>query len=156
MHSSDINSMVKQANILGRVARGTMGALKSAPKGALIGGGLGMLAAPIVGLGLAPALGVGGAGAFSGAMLGGGIRGAVGGLRGFLKNPSAARSMSIPAGQRMAYNAGSALPAAAVGAGLGYMVSDEDNKLMGTAVGVAGGLLARPMVMRALRQRAGG
>ena len=40
-----------------------------------------------------------------------------------------------------------------VGGGLGYMLSDDDNKLMGTAIGITGGLLARPAVMKALQKR---
>jgi len=157
MHSIDMELMVKQANILGRLARGSIGAIKSAPKGAIIGGTLGMLTAPLGGAGLAAALGVGGAGAFSGAMLGGGLRGALGGVRGLLKNPNTGllpkHVMRAPAYQQAAYRAGSALPAVGVGGGLGYMMSDEDNKLMGTTLGVVGGLMARPAVMRALSKR---
>ena len=158
MSSTDMELMVKQANILGRLARGGFGALKSAPKGALIGAGVGALAAPFAGAGLAAALGVGGAGAFSGAMLGSGLRGTVGGLRGLLKGPNpaaaqAAKLMNMPAGQRAAFRAGSALPAAAVGGGVGYMMSGEDSELLGTTLGIAGGLLARPAVMRALAKR---
>ena len=149
--------MVKQANILGRLARGGMGAIKGAPKGALIGGTLGMLAAPLSGAGLAAALGVGGAGAFSGAMMGGGLRGALGGVRGLLKKPNAGRLpkhiREATANQQAAFRAGSALPAVGIGGGLGYMLSDEDNKLLGSTVGVAAGLLARPAVMRAIRSR---
>ena len=157
MYSTDIELMVKQSNILGRLARGGMGAIKGVPKGMFIGGALGALAAPLSGAGLAAALGVGGAGAFSGAMMGGGLRGAIGGVRGLLKSPNAS---SLPkhirqatANQQAAFRAGSALPAVGIGGGLGYMVSDDDNKLMGTTLGVVGGLMARPAVMRALRNR---
>jgi|SaaInlStandDraft_2_1057019.scaffolds.fasta_scaffold244961_1 hypothetical protein len=157
MHSTDMELMVKQANIIGRLARGSIGAIKGAPKGALIGGTLGMLAAPLGGAGLAAALGVGGAGAFSGAMMGGGLRGAIGGLRGLLKNPNAGQLpkhlRQAAANQQAAFRAGSALPAVGVGGGLGYMMSDEDNKLMGTTLGVVGGLMARPAVMRAIKNR---
>jgi hypothetical protein len=157
MSSTDIELMVKQSNILGRLARGGLGAIKGAPKGMMIGGALGALAAPLSGAGLAAALGVGGAGAFSGAMLGGGLRGAIGGIRGLLKNPNARRVPQhvrrATANQQAAYRAGSTLPALGVGGGIGYMVSDEDNKLMGTTLGVVGGLMARPAVMRAIRNR---
>ena len=67
--TTDIDIMVKQANILGRVARGIGGAAKGSGKGMLIGGTLGALAATFEGAGIAGALGVGGAGLFSGAML---------------------------------------------------------------------------------------
>lgn len=153
MSSTDIELMVKEANVLGRLARGGWGAIKGAPKGAVIGAGVGALAAPFAGAGLAAALGVGGAGAFSGAMLGSALRGTVGGVRGLLKNPNAAKHMNMPAAQQAAYRAGSALPAVAAGGGLGYMLSGEDSKLMGTAVGVVGGLMARPAIMRALAKR---
>jgi len=59
--TTDIDALVKQANILGRIGRGLAGAGKGAAKGMLIGGGLGMAAAPLAGAGLATALGVGGA-----------------------------------------------------------------------------------------------
>lgn len=158
--TTNIDAMVKQANILGRLARGAKGALGGAGKGMLIGGTLGALAAPFAGAGLAGALGVGGAGMFSGAMLGGGIRGAVGGVRGLLSNPAgkaAAKGVSGMGGAaKGAFRAGSALPAMAIGGGAGYMLSDEDNKFMGSAIGATAGLLARPVVMRALAQRARG
>ena len=157
MYNTDIELMVKQSNILGRLARGSIGAIKSAPKGALIGGALGALAAPLSGAGLAAALGVGGAGAFSGAMMGGGLRGTIGGLRGLLKGPVGTRVpqylQSATPSQLKAFRAGSMLPAVGIGGGLGYMVSDEDNKLMGTVAGIAGGLLARPVVMQAIQRR---
>jgi hypothetical protein len=160
MSSTDIELMVKEANILGRIARGGLGALKSAPKGALVGGALGTLAAPFAGLGLAGALGVGGAGAFGGAMTGGSMRGLIGGLRAFLKNPEAENAL-VGSGRALANQApsgASALakmaPAAAIGGGLGYALSDE-HKGVGTALGVAGGLLARPAIMRALAARRG-
>ena len=157
MHSTDMELMVKQANILGRLARGGIGAIKGAPKGMLIGGALGALAAPLSGAGLAAALGVGGAGAFSGAMLGGGLRGTIGGIRGLLKNPNARQLpkhiTQATANQQAAFRAGSALPAIGIGGGLGYMVSDDDNKMMGTTLGIVGGLMARPAVMRAIKSR---
>ena len=87
--TTDIDLMVKHANILGRLARGVGGAIKSTPKGMLLGGTLGALAAPLGGASLAAALGVGGAGMFSGAMLGGALRGTVGGIRGLMRNPGA-------------------------------------------------------------------
>ena len=61
--TTDIEFMVKQANILGRLYRGATGAVKAAPKGALFGG---LLGAGVTGatMGLAPALGVGGAGLY--------------------------------------------------------------------------------------------
>ena len=153
--TTDIDIMVKQANILGRVARGIGGAAKGSGKGMLIGGTLGALAAPFAGAGLAGALGVGGAGLFSGAMLGGAIRGSVGGLRGLLRSPV---SKGIPkhiANKNM-YRAGTSLPAIGIGAGAGYLVSDEDNKLMGSAIGAGVGLLARPAIVKALANRAAG
>jgi len=150
MSSTDIELMVKEANVLGRLARGGWGAIKGAPRGALWGAGLGALATPFLpGVGLAAALGVGGAGAFSGAMVGGG-------LRGLLKSPASTRAMQMakmPASQQAAFRAGTMLPAVAAGGGLGYMLSGEDNKMMGTAIGVAGGLMARPAVMRAIAKR---
>ena len=157
MSSTDIELMVKEANVLGRLARGGWGALKAAPKGALWGAGLGALATPFLpGVGLAAALGVGGAGAFSGAMVGGGLRGGISGLRGLLKTPASTRAMQMakmPASQQAAFRAGTMLPAVAAGGGLGYMLSGDDNKMMGTAIGVAGGLMARPAVMRAIAKR---
>ena len=158
--TTDIDMMIKQANILGRLARGAGGALKGSGKGMLLGGTIGALAAPFAGAGLAGALGVGGAGLFSGAMLGGGIRGTVGGLRGFLKSPG---SRSIPKhilnrgdAARQAYKAGLTLPAVGLGAGAGYMLSDDDNKMMGSAIGATAGLLARPAFVNALAKRASG
>ena len=158
--TTNIEDMVKQANIFGRLARGAKGALGGAGKGMLIGGAMGTLAAPFAGAGLAGALGVGGAGLFSGAMLGSGIRGTVGGLRGLLRNPAVG---NIPANiaQRggkaiSAYRAGSYLPALALGGGAGYMLSDDDNKFMGTAIGSVAGLMAKPLVMKALARRARG
>lgn len=153
--TNDIDFMIKQANILGRLARGTRGAIGGAGKGALIGGLAGTIAAPLAGVGLAGALGVGGAGLFSGAMLGGGIRGTVGGLRGLLKNPNAQKMMA-PASAGAAYKAGLTAPAVLGGAGLGYMLSDEDNKMMGSAIGGIAGLMARPALVKALAKRAGG
>ena len=161
MHSTtNIETMVKQANILGRLYRGATGALKAAPKGALMGGlAAGALAAPT--MGLAPALGVGGAGLFAGGLFGGAARGAIGGVRGLLsRSPRAlapaARTAEefanvLQKGNFLARPAG----AAAVGGGLGYLLSDEDNKLMGMALGAGGGLLARPGVLKMLARRAG-
>ena len=153
--TNDIDFMIKQANILGRLARGARGAIGGAGKGALIGGLAGTIAAPLAGVGLAGALGVGGAGLFSGAMLGGGIHGTVGGLRGLLKNPNA-QKMVAPASAGAAYKAGLTAPAVLGGAGLGYMLSDEDNKIMGSAIGGIAGLMARPALVKALAKRAGG
>lgn len=158
--TTDIDTMVKQANVLGRIARGLGGAAKGSGKGMLIGGAAGALAAPLTGAGLAAALGVGGAGMFSGAMLGGALRGTVGGIRGLLRNPKV-RGMPkhITGMGRSAedmYRAGMTLPALGVGAGAGYMLSDEDNKLMGSAIGATAGLIARPTIVKALAKRAGG
>ena len=156
--TTDIDNLVKQANVLGRLARGVTGSLRGAGKGMLIGGGLGAVAAPLAGAGLAGALGVGGAGLFSGAMLGGALRGSVGGLRGILSNPSArALPRAIANRGPMAanvYRAGAAAPALAIGAGAGYMLSGEDNKLLGSAIGATAGLLARPAIVKALAKRA--
>ena len=155
--TTDIDLMIKQANILGRLARGVTGAAKGAGKGLLIGGTAGALAAPLTGVGLAGALGVGGAGLFSGAMLGGSLRGTVGGIRGLLTNPGAkqlARSAARGSGYQAAARAGSALPALALGGGAGYLMSDDDNKFIGTAIGATAGLLAKPTIVRALARRA--
>ena len=174
MHSTtDISGMVKQANILARLARGAGGAIKAAPKGALIGGALGV-GATLPFAGLAAGLGAGGAGLFSGAMLGASTAGGISGLRSFLKSPAkkllapspivseglgmAAHTLpnyARPALARAAFNTGSVLPAVAVGGGLGYALSDRDSKLLGTTIGVVGGLAARPAVMRALAVRSG-
>ncbi len=162
--TTDIELMVKQANILGRLARGVGGALKGSGKGMLIGGTMGALAAPFAGVGLAGALGVGGAGMFSGAMLGGGLRGTVGGLRGLLSNPAAKklpaqiakRGGSLGVAHPGVARAGAALPALALGGGVGYMLSDDSNKLMGSAIGATAGLLAKPTIVRALAKRARG
>ena len=54
------------------------------------------------------------------------------------------------------YRAGTSLPAIGIGAGAGYLVSDEDNKLMGSAIGAGVGLLARPAIVKALANRAAG
>lgn len=161
MHSTtDISGMVKQANILARLARGAKGAIGGSAKGALIGGALGAAAAPFTGLGLAGALGVGGAGMFSGAMTGGAIRGTVGGLRGLLGSRSGAAMSNLarsPAtSEVMARGIGSRLPGMAIGAGAGYMLGDEDSKLLSSSVGALGGILAQPTLMRALERRAGG
>lgn len=158
--SSDIESMVKQANILGRLYRGTKGGITGGLKGMGAGAALGLAAAPLAGIGLAGALGVGGAGMASLGMLGAGAGASVGALRGLLsKSPRAALAkmpnVPLPAAQRAAFRAGTALPAAALGGGLGYLVSD-DNKMLGTALGAAGGIAARPMLMKALAKRAGG
>ena len=48
------------------------------------------------------------------------------------------------------------MPAVGIGAGAGYMLSDEDNKLMGSAIGATAGLLARPTIVKALAKRAAG
>jgi len=157
--TTDIDLMVKNANILSRIARGIGGAAKGAGKGILIGGAAGALGAPLAGAGLASALGVGGAGLFSGAMLGGSLRGTVGGLRGLLTNPSAKKlpgAIARTSEQVAAARAGSALPALALGAGAGYLLSGDDNKLMGSAIGAAAGLLAKPTIVRALAKRARG
>lgn len=159
--TTDIEAMVKQANILARLGRGVIGATKGAGKGALVGGTLGMLAAPFAGVGLAGSLGIGGAGLFSGLMTGGGIRGAMGGIRGLIKNPAAGKAIPA-ANSALAYSgknisrAGQMLPALALGGGAGYMLSGEDNKLMGTALGATAGLVARPTIIKALQQRARG
>lgn len=158
--TTDIDIMVKQANILGRLARGVGGAIKGSGKGMLIGGTAGALAAPLTGAGLAAALGVGGAGMFSGAMLGGALRGTVGGIRGLLRNPGARgitkqMARNSPSAANM-YRAGMTLPALGLGAGAGYMLSDDDNKLMGSAIGATAGLIARPTIVKALAKRAGG
>ena len=154
--------MVKQANIFGRLARGVTGAVKSAPKGALLGGlAAGALTLPT--MGLAPALGVGGAGIMSGAMFGGAARGAIGGVRGLLsKSPKALSKIPAAANTAELYNVvkGSnrllnPTTTTLGGAGLGYMLSDDDNKLLGTALGAAGGMFARPAVMKMLEKRAG-
>ena len=159
--TTDINNLVKQANVLGRLARGVGGSLRGAGKGMLVGCGLGAVAAPLAGAGLAGALGVGGAGMFSGAMLGGALRGTVGGLRGILRNPRAAGALPGNIAGRGAtaanlYRAGVAAPALALGAGAGYMLSGEDNKLIGSAIGATAGLLARPTIVKALAKRAAG
>lgn len=158
--TTDIDTMVKQANVLGRIARGVGGALKGSGKGMLIGGAAGALAAPLTGAGLAAALGVGGAGMFSGAMLGGALRGTVGGLKGLLRNPHARNiprhiaSKGQPANNM--YRAGLTLPVLGAGAGAGYILSDDENKLMGSAIGASAGLIARPTILKALAKRAGG
>lgn len=161
-HSNDIEFMVKQANIFGRLARGVTGAVKSAPKGALLGGlAAGALTLPT--MGLAPALGVGGAGIMSGAMFGGAARGAIGGVRGLLsKSPKALSKIPAAANTAELYNVvrGSnrllnPTTTTLGGAGLGYMLSDDDNKLLGTALGAAGGMFARPAVMKMLEKRVG-
>ena len=155
----DVELMVKHANVLGRLYRGTTGAIKSVPKGMLIGGALGAMAAPIAGVGLGGALGVGGAGAFAGSMIGGGLRGTIGGIRGLLSNPGSRKAVqmaSMPVNQRAALKAGATLPILAAGGGLGYMLSGEDNKMLGTGLGVASGLLARPALLRAIAKRAQG
>jgi hypothetical protein len=158
--TTDIEVLVKQANILGRIGRGLVGAGKGTAKGMLIGGGLGLAAAPLAGAGLATALGVGGAGLYSGAMLGGALRGTVGGLRGLFRNPGAAKAVPQHIAARGAtasnlYRAGSAVPALAIGGGAGYLLSDEDSKFMGSAIGATAGLLARPALVKALAKRAG-
>lgn len=152
--TTDIDTMVKQANILGRLARGVGGSLKAAPKGMLIGGALGALTAPFAGAGLAGALGVGGAGLFSGAMAGGALRGTVGGLRGMLRSPVATEIPSHIANKNV-FRLGASLPAIGLGAGAGYMLSDDDNKFIGSAIGAGAGLLARPAIVKALAKRAG-
>lgn len=154
--TTDIELMVKQANILGRLARGVGGAIKGSGKGMLIGGAAGALAAPLTGAGLAAALGVGGAGMFSGAMLGGALRGTVGGVRGLLRGPQARGIYNMGHSAKDMYRAGMTLPALGVGAGAGYMLSDDDNKLMGSAIGATAGLIARPTILKALAKRARG
>ena len=146
--------MVKQANILGRLARGVGGAIKSVPKGMMYGGMAGLLAAPLGGAGLAADLGVGGSGLFSGAMLGGALRGSMGALRGMLHSP-VAKDIPHQIATKNMYRAGLSLPTIGLGAGAGYMLSDEDNKLMGSAIGAGAGLLARPAIVNALAKRAG-
>jgi hypothetical protein len=154
--TTDMDVLVKQANVLGRLARGVGGALTGSGKGMLIGGAAGALAAPITGAGLAAALGVGGAGMFSGAMLGGALRGTVGGIRGLLRNPGSRHIASRGQPAASMYRAGMTLPALGVGAGAGYMLSDDDNKMMGSAIGATAGLIARPTIVKALAKRAGG
>lgn len=154
--TTDIDLMVKQANILGRLARGVGGTLGGAGKGMLIGGLGGAIAAPLAGAGLAAALGVGGAGMFSGAMLGGALRGTVGGVRGLLRGGAGRQIPRATAPAANMYRAGLTLPAVGLGAGAGYMLSDEDNKLVGSAIGATAGLLARPAIVKALAKRAAG
>jgi hypothetical protein len=161
MHSTtDISGMVKQANIVGRLARGAGGAIRSIPKGAIAGGLVGgAFALPTAGL--AAGLGVGGAGMYSGAMLGSSIAAGIGGLRGFLKRPTNQRivtkvpSVLKPTTEAMALDTGRMLPAIGIGGAVGYMASGDDSKLMGTTVGLIGGIAARPLVMQALAKRAG-
>ena len=161
MHTSqeEIDAIIKQANILGRVYRGTTGALKGAPKGALIGGLVGAGLTAATGGGLAAALGVGGKGLMSGAMAGGGIRGAIGGLRGLLssKGKQTAKALSHYSTSNPGAIAGMKpmLPLVG-GAGLGYALAGEDSKVLGTGLGAAAGLMARPAIMKALAKRAGG
>lgn len=157
--TTDMTRLVKQASVLGRLARGVSGAAKGAGRGMLIGGAVGAAAAPLAGAGLAGALGVGGAGLFSGAMLGGSLRGTVGGLRGLLRSPATATAVGrqVPSQvlRTAPYQAGSMLPALGLGAGAGYLLSDKDNKLLGSATGAFAGLLAKPTIVRALAARAG-
>jgi len=84
----------------------------------------------------------------------------VGGLRGAMSNPAAkklpAHMMRSGAPSRAVARAGAALPSLALGGGLGYMVSGDDNKLIGSAVGAAAGMLAKPAIVRALAKRARG
>ena len=157
MHSNDIDFMVKQANILGRLARGVGGALKSAPKGALYGGlAGGALALPT--MGLAPALGIGAA---SGAVFGGAARGAIGGIRGLLskapsrlaKIPTAANPEEFMKVVQQSNKLLSPTTTTLGGLGLGYMVSDEDNKLLGSAIGAGLGAFGRPALMNIIKER---
>ena len=160
---NDIEYLVKQANILGRLYRGSKGLLRGGAKGALLGAGLGAGAALTGGAGLAAALGAGGAGMLSGAKTVGAIRGVAEGAGGlFSKSPNAAKALeeisaaspmlerSIPASLKVPRG----LPIAA-GAGAGYLLSDEDNKMVGTGIGALLGLAAKPAIVRALKRRAG-
>ena len=154
--TSDIEYLVKQANILGRLYRGSKGFLRGGAKGALWGAGIGTLGALTSGLGLPAALGAGGAGMFSGAKAVGGIRGAAEGIGGLLS-----KSKPLTALERIAANPKAAdimLPRGiplAIGAGAGYMLSGEDNKMLGTGIGALAGLAARPAIVKALQRRAG-
>ena len=172
---NDIDLMVKQANVLRRLASASRGALGGGTKGMLVGGALGLGAAPLAGLGLAGALGVGGAGAAAMGMLGGGAGATVGALKGlFRKAPGVARAGTQVArtgaqasrvGQAAAHTlahdpslalrASSVLPAAAIGGGIGYLASGEGHGGTGLMLGIAGGLAARPLLRKSLAKRAG-
>ena len=153
---NDIEYLVKQANILGRLYRGSKGLLRGGAKGALLGAGIGGIGALTGGAGLAAALGSAGAGMFSGAKAVGGLRGAVEGIGGLLSKPRSLANL-----ERVVANPKAAdimLPRGiplAVGAGAGYMLSGEDNKMLGAGIGALAGLAARPSIVKALQQRAG-
>jgi len=154
---NDIEYLVKQANILGRLFRGSKGALKGGLGGALMGGAAGVGAALTGGLGLPAALGAGGAGLFSGAKVGGGIGSKVFGIRGLLgggaKNlASLERAVAKPMAADIMLPRGIPL---AVGAGAGYLLSGDDNKMLGAGIGALAGLAARPSIVKALQRRAG-
>ena len=157
MHSNDIDFMVKQANILGRLARGVGSAVKAVPKGGLYGGLIGSaLALPT--MGLAPALGIGAA---SGAVFGGAARGAIGGLRGLLSKAPASLAKIPPAANpaefmktlQQSNKLLSPTSTTLGGLGLGYMISDEDNKLLGSAIGAGLGAFGRPALMNIIKER---
>ena len=153
---NDIEYLVKQANIMGRLYRGTKGDLKGGLLGALGGGVLGTGVALTSGLGLPAALGAGGAGLFSGAKAGGALTSKAFGIGGLLSKPK-----NLAALERIAVNPAAAdimLPRGiplAVGAGAGYLLSDEDNKMIGTGIGALAGLAARPAIVKALQRKAG-
>tara|TARA_Y100000592_G_scaffold22091_1_gene34192 strand:- start:10443 stop:10943 length:501 start_codon:yes stop_codon:yes gene_type:complete len=162
--TSDINELVKQANLLRRLGGLASGGIKGMGKGALIGGAVGLPLTLLTGGGLAAALGAGGLGMFSGAKFGGGAMGAMGALRGLLRRPSAVTKVAPNVTQNVLKNVSKIPPNLAIprglpmiaGAGLGYALSGEDNKLLGSGLGLVAGLAARPALVKALQRRAAG
>lgn len=155
----EMDAIIKQASLAGRLWRGAKGATGGALKGSLVGGLLGTGVSLATGSTLPMALGTAGGGLMSGALVGGGVRGTIGGLRGLLSSSGRKASKQL----KNYYNtptpsmgAGmSPLLPLAGGAGLGYLVAGDDSKLLGTGLGAAAGLLARPSIMRAMARRRG-
>ena len=153
---NDIEQLVKQANILGRLYRGTKGLVSGGAKGAMYGGLAGGLTALTGGMGLPVALGAAGGGIFSGAKAGASL-GALGkGVSGLLSRPGSASRLEHLASAAKAPDI--LLPRGiplALGAGAGYMLSGDDNKMLGMGMGALAGLAARPSIVKALQRRAG-
>ena len=161
--TTDIEAMIKQANILKRLAATATGGLKGAGKGALLGGAFAIPIALATGMGLPAALGAGGAGMFSGAKYTGGLMGTTSALRNLFsrapKNLAASTTKNIAQNLAKKVPANLAIPRGLpliAGAGLGYALSDDDNKFLGSSLGAIAGLAARPALVKALERRAAG
>lgn len=144
------NSIEKTAGILDRLARGATGSLKGMLLGGLGGVGLGMATG-----GIAPMLAIG-----SGAAIGG-----LAGLKSGLLSSIAKATPEIATAAKNVGHAAHGIPHStaanlqryidglapavplALGGGLGYMLADDDSKMLGAGLGMGAGFLGRRLLM---------